>query len=233
MPEDAKIGMELIEKALKLDPTYAIAHAHMAWGIEICVRVSGDADPLVGVRHARLALTYGGDDATALGHAGFVMMFLGHDFDAASGAIVRALSLNGSCASALYWGALIHGYGGESAIAEDYANRALRLSPFDPMSYCAYLALGVVRYRQRCYDDAAALFAKGEQANPRFNSLYYRHAVALVLAGRIDEAKVVARRLLELQPGFRIQRVISFLRFALPDVVAGVAEALRKAGLPE
>ena len=34
MPEDAAIGMGLLEGALKLDPNYAAAHAHLAWALE-------------------------------------------------------------------------------------------------------------------------------------------------------------------------------------------------------
>jgi hypothetical protein len=35
MPEDAAIGMSYLEQALKLDPSYAAAHAYMAWVLEI------------------------------------------------------------------------------------------------------------------------------------------------------------------------------------------------------
>ena len=34
MPEDAKIGMEFLEEALKIDANYAPAHAYLAWGLE-------------------------------------------------------------------------------------------------------------------------------------------------------------------------------------------------------
>jgi adenylate cyclase len=60
------------------------------------------------------------------------LLHLGHDFAAASAAITRALPLNPSCAAAFYWGGHIHGFSGDPALAEDYALRALRLSPFDP-----------------------------------------------------------------------------------------------------
>jgi TolB-like protein len=233
MPDDAKIGMDFLEAALKLDPHYAIAHALMAWGMEFRVYRGAfdEADALAGVRHAQLALTHGGDDATALAIAGFVMLMLGHEFAAASGAVARALSLNASSAIAHYKGALIHSFCGEPAVAEGYATRALRLSPFDPVSFEAYLALGQVRFRERRYDEAAAFFAQGVQANPRLSTLYARQAAALAMAGRIEEAKSTVRRLLELKPDF--QHSLGRLRFALPGLVDGLAEAYRKIGLPE
>ena len=151
MPEDANIGMGFLEEALKLDPNYVAAHAYMAWGMEIRVLRGGfkEADAIAGVRHARMALAHGTDDATALSIAALVILHLGHDFEAASGAISRALSLNGSCAAAFYWGAHIHAFSGDPTIAEDYANRALRLSPFDPFSFDAYVAQGLVRLREQ------------------------------------------------------------------------------------
>ena len=56
-------------------------------------------------------------------------------------AIERALSLNASCATALYFAAHVHAFDGNVDVARSYAHRALRLSPFDPLVYEAHLAL--------------------------------------------------------------------------------------------
>jgi adenylate cyclase len=235
MPDDVKIGMGFCQQALALDPNYANVHALMAWGMEIRVfrGTFNEADAQAGIRHARLALAHGGDDATTLAIAGFIMLMLGHDFQAASGAVARALSLNASCAVALYKGAMIHSFCGEAGVAEDFANRALRLSPFDPKSFEAHFALGQVRFRQRRYAEAATYFAKGAQANPRFSTLYAHQAAALAMAGRLNEGKLAARRLLELEPSFSIQHLVSRVRFALPELLDGLAEGYRIVGLPE
>ena len=115
MPEDANIGMGLLEKALNLDPDYAAAHAFLAWGFEMRVARGGfdEADKVAGVRHARAALVHGTDDAMALAIASIALLHLGHDFEAASGAIARALMLNGSCATALFFGAQMHAFSGD------------------------------------------------------------------------------------------------------------------------
>ena len=192
MPEDAKVGMVLLAEALTIDPNHAPAHAQMAWGLEqIVVRGGGtEADVAAGIRHARAALTHGGDDAAALAIASLPILHLAHDFEAASGAIARAISINSSCAAALYFGSHVHAWRGELATAEDYAFRALRLSPFDSLSYHAYLALGTVRLRERRYGDSAAFLAKAVQVNPRFSTLFAFLAAALALADRDDEVGV-------------------------------------------
>jgi adenylate cyclase len=191
MPEDAAIGMGLLEQALKIDPNYAAAHAHLAWALEMRFYRGGfdEADAAASVRHARAAVAHGGDDATALAVAALPLLQLGHDFEAASGAIARAIALNGSSATALYFGAHIHAYSGDAALAEDYALRALRLSPYDELAFEGHCAPGLVRIRERRCDDAAAHLAKAVQANPRFSVLHVEHAAALALAGRLEEAK--------------------------------------------
>ena len=137
MPADAKIAMSLLEQALKLDPNYPAAHAFLAWCHEICFMRGGfdEADKKAGLRHAHMAIASGSDDATTLAVAALVIAILSKDHKAALSAIERALSLNPSSATAHYWGAIIHASSGNSTAATAYANRALRLSPFDPVAF--------------------------------------------------------------------------------------------------
>jgi hypothetical protein len=141
MPEDAAIGMGYLEEALKLDPNYAAAHAYMAWALEMRFVRGGfsEADAATGVRHARAALAHGGDDATALAVASLTILHLGHDFDAASGAIARALLLNGSCATAYHFA-----LSGDAPLAEDFAGNALPAQPVRSVQL-----YGLVRNRDR------------------------------------------------------------------------------------
>jgi adenylate cyclase len=171
MPKDVAVGMGYLEQALKRDPDYAIAHAYLALALEARFMRGGfdPADAAAGMRHARAALTHGGDDSTALAVASLPTLHLGHDFGAASAAIARAVSLNGSCATAYLFGAHIHSVGGDPGTAEEFANKGLRLSPFDPLSYLALHALGTVRIRDGRFDEAVPYYAKAVEANPRFS----------------------------------------------------------------
>ena len=76
MPEDAKIALPLLEEALRLDPDYAAAHAHLAWCHELCFARAGFDEARQeppALLHARATIASNTDDATALAVAGFVM----------------------------------------------------------------------------------------------------------------------------------------------------------------
>ena len=169
MPDDAKIGMGLLEEALKLDPE-----------LRRRARLSGLGAGDALVRGASTPARFGGGREPCAGRAcpwrrrrggarprEPVTLHLGHDFQAAAGAVANALALNGSCVTALYFGAHIHAWSGDTAIGEDYANRALRLSPFDTYAYFAHQAKGLGCVSAGRYQDAAENFARAVHANPR------------------------------------------------------------------
>jgi len=233
MPEDARIAAGILGDALKLDPHFAAAHALLAWCHEQYFMRAGydEAEKTAGLRHAHAAIASGTDDTTALAVAALVIAHLSKDHEAALRAIERALSFNQSSATALYFGAHIHAFSGNPAAAIAYAARALRLSPFDPLAYEAHVAFGIAAIQEARYGEAAPHFANAVQANSRFSTLYFFQAAALALAGRVDEARPVVRRLLELEPGIRA-RLLFELGLVRP-VADKLADGARQLGLPE
>jgi len=234
MPADARIAAGFLDDALKLDPNYIAAKAFRAWCHEICFTTEPgfvEAERNAGVHHARAVIASSTDDATALAIAALPMLHLAKDHEAALSTIERALSLNASCATALYMGAHVHAFRGNSAVATAYAERALRLSPFDPLLYEAHLALALASLQTERYDEAASRLAKAVQANSGFSTLYFFCAMVLGLAGRADEAAPIARRGLELEPGFRSRVIFEF--GLVPAILDKLVEGARKLGLPE
>jgi tetratricopeptide (TPR) repeat protein len=100
------------------------------------------------------------------------------------------------------------------AAATAYANRALRLSPFDPVAFAAHGALGHVAFQEERYDEAASCYDKAVQANPRFSLYYFAQAIALALAGRLEEARPIVGQGLELNPGVDARSMHAFTKFA-------------------
>ena len=234
MPADAKIAAGFLERALELDPSYVPARARLAHCHQIYFESAGladEADRTAAVRHARIATASGTDDATALAVAAFVINSMGKDKETALNAIERALALNSSCAAAHYFGALMYAFAGDPAPAIASANRALRLSPFDPAIFQAHIALGLAAIVEGRYDEAASHCARAAQANPGFGWLYFFHAEALALSGRLKEAEPIARRGLELVPFYRIAMFAAY--GTGPALVDKLTEAARLLGLPE
>ena len=146
-------------------------------------------------------------------------------------AIARALSLNASCAIALYLGALANAFADRPSVATSLASRALRLSPFDTSAFEAHLALGVVAVREANYDEAILCFARLSQINPRFSTSYFLHAIALALAGRREESNQWLQRGLDLEPGFRSRL---FAELGMAQIIAEkFVLGARLLGLPE
>jgi tetratricopeptide (TPR) repeat protein len=233
MPAEARKAQALLEQALALDPGYAAAHALLAWSHELCFARDGfdESHRIAAVKHARATVGSNTDDATTLAIAGFVLALLGRDSEASIAAIDRALSLNASSATALYLAAQAHGLAGHAETAIAFANRALRLSPFDSLAFQAHMALGEAALVQERYEDAALAFAKAAQANTNFSTAYLFEGIALALAGQLDKARPLALHGLELEPAFRARQ---FRELGLASVLSEKLErGVRLLGMPQ
>jgi TolB-like protein len=231
--QDALLAIPHLTKALDLQGDYPLAHAMLAWCYHFRFSRAGlrEEDRLASVRHARAAIV-GGDDASALGMAGFVISLDEHDHAAAISLFDRALSLSPSNIIALSCSALVLSWLGESKIAIERATNAIRLSPFDFLNYLAYNALALAYFQTRDYERSFECARKSVQFNPRFSVSRAFLTAALVGLERKAEAKAEAQRVLALDPGFGIQR-FSVTVGIEPRVFEPLADAWRAAGLPE
>lgn len=90
-----------------------------------------------------------------------------------------------------------------------------------------------MRVRLGKYAEASAHFAKAVHANPHFSILHALHAAVLANGGRVDEARVVARRVLEVEPAFRANHFLEFAGWVEAETREALAVGIRQAGLPE
>ncbi len=234
MPETADKAVPSLEQAIAIEPDYAAAHALIAWCYEVRYLRAGlhDEAKRTALRHARIAIAAGGDDATALGVAAFVVGILERDYDTAFSAFGRALALSPSSALALSFSSLIRAYAGDDAIAVEQAEQALRLSPFDSLIFLPYVGLAYAHLFAGRFEEAVIAAGRAAQANPRFIIPLVLRTAALVGLGRDDEAELSARHLLELQPEFTIGSYTGS-NFTSVERLEMFADALQRAGLPE
>src|SRR5713101_1039525 len=234
MPERVTKALVLLERALALDPTYALAHAFAAMCHHCLFLRAGlhEEERAASIRHARAAIVHGQDDALALTFAGFSIGMDGHDHAAAFAALEAALAVSPSSALTYIVGGVILGWAGEAERAIEWGERAMRLSPFDPWAWSAFHSLTLGHFHLGRYEEAAKAAHKAVQFNPGHSISYMLLAAPLAKLGRLEEAKAAAARVLELQPAFRYSRQFSGVDCA-PTLTASLSEALRATGLPE
>jgi tetratricopeptide (TPR) repeat protein len=188
---------------------------------------------LAALHHARLAIAKGSDDAAALATAGFVIAVCGRDYETALTAFDRSFALSSSLALAPGFSSLVRAWKGDDATAVEHGNRALRLSPVDPWIYMPYIGLAYAHFAAGRFEETVAAASLATQANPRFIVPIILHAAALGCLDRSEDAKTVVQRLLELQPGLTVATAILSARYVDPKNIAALADALRRAGMPE
>jgi adenylate cyclase len=234
MPENADNALPLLVQAIALEPDYAAAHGMIAWCHEQRYLRGGlrEETRTAASNHARAAIAMGGDDAPALALGGFVLGVVEHDFASALSAIDRSLALSPSSALTYAFSAIIRAWKGDDADAVAHAETALRHSPYDPLMWMPYVGLAYTHFFSGRFADALGAAVRTLRGNPRFSVPAFLQAASLAQLGRDTEAAAAGRNLLELQPGFTIASLVDSA-FTSPERLAMLAEALRKAGLPE
>jgi tetratricopeptide (TPR) repeat protein len=127
----------------------------------------------------------------------------------------------------------VRAWKGDDAIAVEHAERAIRLSPFDPLIYLPYVGLAYTHFAAGLFEETVAAASLATQSNPWFTVPIILHAAALGRLDRSEDAKTVVQRLLELQPDITVAIAILSARYVDPENIAALAHALRRAGLPE
>jgi TolB-like protein len=234
MPGDVANAIPLLEKALAIESGYARAHADLAWCLHhrFSRGEHREEDRAAAIRHAKAAVAGAGDDATALGIAAFVISLDAHDNATALSLFDRALALSNSNIFALGCSSVTLGWMGKTEIAIERANRALRLSPFDPLNVRPYCGLAIAHFHAKHYEEAADAARRAIEFNPGFSVPHALLAAALIRLGRVDDAKTAAQQVIALQPGFTVRGFGKTVGFNLA-VFAAFAEAWVTAGLPE
>ncbi|HKT18534.1 MAG TPA: winged helix-turn-helix domain-containing protein, partial [Stellaceae bacterium] len=234
MPAQVTKALGLLDRALALEPSYALAHSYAAMCHHCLFLRAGlsEENRAASIRHAQTAILHGQDDALALTFAGFSIGMDGHDHATAFAAVDAALAISPSSAITYIVGGVMRGWAGQAEQAIDWGQRALRLSPFDGWAWSACHALTLGHFSRGEYDKAAAAAHKAVQLNPAHSISYMLLAASLAKLGRSDEAKSAAARVLELQPAFRYSKQFAGVDCARP-LAASLGEALRAIGLPE
>jgi tetratricopeptide (TPR) repeat protein len=100
------------------------------------------------------------------------------------------------------------------------------------LTYNAYAGLALAHFVAGDNEASAAAGGRAAQANPRFSYPQVIQTAALARAGRLEQAKMVARRVIEIDPRFN---VTDFVRAhtGRADIWSPMGDELRRVGLPD
>ena len=230
---------ELIDRAIELDPDYAIAWAMRGWLYFTEADVGG-----------------GIGDSEQFDKAQASAFRCGH----------RALELDPDCADAYGILALTHLNAGEHDVAIEMSEKAIALAPNNAeilggvasavmrksgqpergaelvkkaMRLCPFYRPGLLRALGNNYrtsgrlEDAVACYRESLERETGYLAPYVNLASALGELGRQDEAQEAARDVLRQEPDFSIKAYTNGLAYRNPADRERIADGLRQAGLPE
>lgn len=228
-------ALDLLDKALRIDPDYPLALALSAW----CWAqrsVYNWADDAAAAQAAALKLAdraanQSADDPLILAVLGAVHTFA-RNYGVARVMLERAVALDPNAAwahSRLGW---LDVYADRPEDAKVHFEKAMRLSPLDPINFNNLVGLASARLVQG--DDAGAvdLFIRALQERPNALWIHRNLAAALYGIGRVDEAKASLAKLLASHPGFTVRKFREAMVFS-PRAMDRMVEQMRALGIPE
>jgi adenylate cyclase len=235
-PESNEEAMRLLSKALELDAAYPPANALAAW----CRQqrhlmewpTAQDDDREEAKRLAGAAITAGADVPLALAVGGAVRAALSRDHDTALAAVDRATMLSPNAAIVLGFDALTRCLCGAYDKAIEHAEKAIHLSPLEPLLYHAAFALALASLLTGRTEEAIAHARKAIEGNRNFAFPYCVLALGCARLGRRQEAAEAVRQLIGVAPGFRIG-TLRKIRFADVARLQSDLDLLRGARLPD
>jgi TolB-like protein/DNA-binding winged helix-turn-helix (wHTH) protein len=226
----------LLRRALAIEPEYALAAALIADCRVImqaqCWHILSDAEISETIDFARQAVRWGMDDPDALCWASLGLSIFANDRPTASNLIDRALLLNTNSAHAWSARAWLYCHQGQARAAIEAFERALRLSPLDPMGGYSKGGLALANLALENYEAASDWATQSLSELPRNVSAMRTNAAACAHLCRLDEARYWLEKLLELQPAMTIRAWRTSSGYS-PGFLSMLEEGLRIAGLPE
>jgi len=227
---------QMFDEAIARDPNYAAAIAWRAYWHVLRVGQGWSPDPAHDAKQAdhfaQRAVDCDALEPMAFAIQGHVAAYLHKDFDLAFQRFETALRINPNAAPAWLWSAAAHAYTGNGPRAVEEVNRAMALSPYDPLMYVFSTAAAAAYLADGQHERAAECALRSVRENGAFTAAYKWLVIALVLAGRESETELPAHQLLRLEPSFTVEQFRQHSpSSASPD--AGLyCDALARAGIP-
>ena len=224
---------QMFEKAIDLDPKYALAHTWLGWTHWVDYSFGWSQDPQSlewAFELAQRAISL--DDSVSEAHALWGKVHLWkRQHDLAIAELEKTLSLNPNYADGLTGLGEALYFAGRPEEAIGLVKKAMRLNPKYPVWYL--LNLGHAYFLTGRYEEAITTLKRVNNRNPNFWPAYIYLAASYVELGQEEKARIEASELLRINPNFSLEAGRQRLPYKDKAVLEHLFGILRKAGLPE
>ncbi len=233
--DEAAQALVLLNKGLEIDPNYPLALALSAWcwaQHSVYNWVTDiEAAKAKALEHAERAAALSSEDPLILAVLGTVHTFA-RNYDDARVLLERAITLDSNSAwaySRLGW---LEVYADRPKSALPHFERAIRLSPIDPMNFNNYVGIASTYQVTEEYDVAADFFRRALTERPTAHWIHRNLAPVLLAAGREREAMASRDVLFSEFPDLTIESYKKAMVFS-SDALERISVFLRRLGVPE
>ena len=235
--EDNIEALKLTKIAHGLDPEFALSYALGAtcytqrkgfgWGSDTAQEIAEAR------RLARRAIELDKDDPTVLAGAGQALAFVVGEVEEGAALVSRAITLDPNLAIARNWRGWIHLWLGEIDAAIAQFQVALRLSPLHPRINLAHTGLAYGHFFAGRNEEASSWAETAVRQQPNYLSAQRIMMACHAMSGRVEEAREVCARAMQLNPAQRISGITNLGPYRRPEEIEKLAQAFRIAGMPE
>ncbi len=184
------------------------------------------------LQHTGHALDLEPTSALALAMEGFVFCHLKKDLDVAEQRLAHACELNPSEGFAWLFLAVTQAFKGDSTHAVESAERAIMLSPIDPLRYYYESLMGSCEFGAGRFSEAIRWCEASRRRNRQHLSTLRILIAAYAEAGEQEHAVKVANELRRLRPDYTVASYESHSVAAMYPFGQRISRAMRSAGIP-
>ena len=233
-PEASHRALELLHRAIEIDPDYGLAAALAAWGHSQLVMYNGTTAPAEersqALRLVQRAEILDSDDPLVL-TARCAVHTMAKEFDIAEALVTRALALDPS--SAWAWGrsGWLASYRGDSKTAIGHFGRALKLDPNSASRANNFVGIGSAHFNAKRYEAAAFWLRRALLEQP---GTWWANRSLSVSYARLGERSKALESLEALRrscPDLTVGQVVAAVPFK-QDFLNRLGDGLSDLGLP-
>jgi TolB-like protein len=201
---------KMFDAALARAPNYATALAWRAYWHVLRIGQGSSPSPELDTKLAAefAARALDCDPLEPMAHAveGHIAAYLHKEFDLAFERFDAALRLNPNCAPVWLWSAATRAWTGDGTGAVEEVKRGTALSPYDPLMYFSHIIAGMAYLTDAQYERAIEYAYLSLRENRRYTAAHRLLVIGLTLAGRAQEGRSAAHRLIAVEPGITVEK---------------------------